>query len=158
MSRSLLRGLVLPLLLSSLLAACAPTARLHTPAGFAVLEDQKEFVYRATSADGVVIAIRSEPNKPLGNLDFWADVLDRKLRNNKYVADGKVAEIRSASGLPGRQLKYTREEHGRTYRYWVAVFVTAERVWMVEAGGDKDRFAGKVEKEIQKAIDSFVLG
>jgi hypothetical protein len=156
--RRSLRGLLLPLCLSSLLLACAPSARLATPPGFAVLDDQKEFVYRATSADGVVIAIRAEANKPLGNLDFWADVLDRKLRNSKYVAEGKAAEIRSPSGVPGRELKYTREDQGRTYRYWVAVFVTADRVWLVEAGGDKDRFSGKVEKEIQRAIESFVIG
>ena len=151
------RRLALLLPLTLLFAACAPRATLSTPAGFAVLEDQREYVYRATSADGVVIAIRAEPNKPTGNLDFWADVVDRKLLNSRYVADGKKSEVKSRAGLPGRQMKYTRDDNGRVYRYWTAVFVTEDRVWVVEAAGDQDRFKGKIEGEIQRAIESIAF-
>lgn len=139
-------------------AACGPSVSLHTPPGFAVLEEQKEYVYRATSAEGVVIGVRAEKNEPKGNLDFWAEALDRQLRRGGYVPDGAAAEVRSAGGLVGRELRYTRQQNGRPYRFWIAVFVTENRVWVVEAGGDADRFKEKQEKGIKKAIESISVG
>lgn len=143
---------------ASAIAACGPSARLRTPDGFAVLEDQKEYLYRSTSAEGVVLAIRVEANKPRGNLEFWADALDRQLRRNGYAADGKTLDVRAASGQPGREMRYTREEGGRTYRFWLAVFVTEDRVWMIEAGGDEARLKGRTADAIQRAIESLTIG
>lgn len=152
MKRMLLR--LAPLLFVAC-AACGPKASVQTPAGFAVLDDQKEYVYRAASADGVVLAVRAEKNEPQGNLDFWADVLDRHLRRGGYAADGTAVEVRTATGLTGRQARYTRNENGRKYRFWLAVFVTEKRVWIVEAGGDEERFKDRVQDGIQKAIQSL---
>lgn len=139
-------------------AACGPSVSLRTPPGFAVLEDQKEYVYRATSAEGVVIGVRAEKNEPRANLDFWAEALDRQLRRGGYVPDGSAADVRSANGLSGREMRYTRQQGGRPHRFWIAVFVTDNRVWVVEAGGDADRFKEKQEKGIQKAIESIGVG
>jgi hypothetical protein len=139
-------------------AACGPSVTLQTPPGFAVLDEQKEYAYRATSAEGIVIGVRAEKNEPKGNLEFWADAVDGQLRRNGYVPDGASAEVRTARGLVGRELKYTRTQGGRPYRLWIAVFVTEDRVWVVEAGGDADRFKEKQEKGIQKAIDSIGVG
>jgi hypothetical protein len=58
---------------------------------------------------------------------------------------------------PGREAKYTREENGRKYRFWTTVVVADDRVWVVEAGGDADRFKGKVEQGVQRAIESLAL-
>jgi hypothetical protein len=147
------------LLAASLLAtACGPSVALQTPPGFAVLPKQTEYLYRAASADGVVLAVRVEDNKPTGNLDFWSDVLDRQLQQVTYKPDGKPEDVKSASGIPGRRMKYTRENQGRTFRYWVTVFVTESRVFFVEAGGDQDRFKGKALETIQKASDSATFG
>jgi hypothetical protein len=139
-------------------AACAPSVTMATPAGFAVLQGQQEYVYRATSAEGVVLGVRAEKNEPQGNLDFWADALDQKLRHVGYVADGAPADVRTRTGLAGREAKYTREENGRKYRFWIAVFVTDTRVWVVEAGGDADRFKEKAQLAVQKAIESLGVG
>lgn len=141
-------------------AACtppAPTAHLQTPDGFAALEKQTDYVYRAASAEGVVVAIRAEENRPKSTLDFWAGALDQRLRQNRYVLDGKAGEARAAGGLTGKQLRYTREDQGRKYRFWVTVFVTPERVWVIEAGGDQERFTGAIEETMKKAIDSFTI-
>ncbi|MEO7329409.1 MAG: hypothetical protein ABI193_12570 [Minicystis sp.] len=141
------------------LAACTPmpTAHLQTPDGFAALEKQTDYVYRAASADGVVVAIRAEENRPKSTLDFWLGALDQRLRQSRYVVDGKAIEARSASGLTGKQLRYTRDDQGRKYRFWMTVFVTPERVWVIEAGGDQERFTGPVEETMKKAIDSFTI-
>ncbi|MFT3775565.1 MAG: hypothetical protein QM820_60225 [Minicystis sp.] len=137
---------------------CGPSVTLQTPPGFAVLEKQEEYVYRATSAEGVVIAVRAEKNEPKGNLDFWAEALNRQLRKSGYAPDGDPTEVRTGTGLSGREMKYTREQGGRSYRFWVAVFVTADRVWIVEAGGDAERFKEKAQKGIQRAIESLGIG
>ncbi|APR85437.1 Hypothetical protein A7982_10786 [Minicystis rosea] len=144
--------------LSALAIGCGPSVRMQTPPGFAVLEGQQEYVYRATSADGVVIAVRAEKNEPRGNLDFWAEAVDDKLRRNGYVPDGASAEVRTSTGLSGREMKYKREQGGRSYRFWSVVFVIDQRVWVVEAGGDAERFKEKAQVGIQKAIESLGVG
>jgi hypothetical protein len=146
-----------PLLLLAC-AACGPRATVQTPPGFAVLDDQKEYVYRAASADGVVVAVRAEKNEPKGNLDFWAEALDQKLRHGGYVPEGPPAAVRTAAGLPGREARYTHVQGGHKYRFWFAVFVTESRVWVVEAGGDEEGFKGRVQEGIQRAIESLGTG
>jgi hypothetical protein len=153
------RALLLAALLTGMSAAgCGPGARLETPAGFAVLGDQTEYIYRSTSAEGVVIAIRSEKNLPKGNLDFWADAIDRQLQNQSYQPDGKGTEVRAASGQPGRQMRYTRDNQGRSYRFWVTVFATEDKVWLIEVGGDRDHFKGKIEAAVARAIETIAIG
>ncbi len=149
---------ILLLAASALTTACGPSVALQTPPGFAELPKQKEYLYRAASADGVVLAVRVEDNKPTGNLDFWSEALDRQLQGANYKPDGKPEDVKSATGIPGRRMKYTRENQGRIYRYWVSVFVTESRVFCVEAGGDQDRFKGKALETIQKASDSATFG
>jgi hypothetical protein len=139
-------------------AACTPRANLQTPAGFAVLDDQKEYVYRASSADGVVLAVRAEKNEPKGSLDFWAEALDGQLLRSGYARDGEPGDVRTRAGLAGKELKYSRTENGRKYRFWTAVFVSGDVVWVVEAGGDEARFKGKTMEGIQRAIESLGAG
>jgi hypothetical protein len=153
------RVLCIAALLAGIIAAgCGPGARIETPAGFATLDDQKEYVYRSTSADGVAIAIRREKNSPKGNLDFWADIIDRRLRIDRYDPAGKPTEARAASGPSGRQMRYTREDGGRVYRFWVTIFVTDSKVWLVEVGGDQERFKGKIEEAVVRAIGTISIG
>ncbi len=152
------RALLFAALLAGVFAqGCGPKASLDTPPGFAKLDKQTEYVYRSTSAEGVVIAIRGEKNDPKGNLDFWADVIDRQLRNNRYKLDGKPAELHARTGQLGRQTRYTREDGGRTYRFWATVFVTDDKVWVVEAGGDQERFSGKLQEAVARAIETVSL-
>ncbi|MFO0760543.1 MAG: serine/threonine protein kinase [Byssovorax sp.] len=144
---------------AALLAGCTPppAAHLTTPDGFAALDKQTDYVYRAASAEGVVVAIRTEENRPKSTLDFWAGALDQQLRQTRYMPDGQASDVKAQGGLAGKQLRYTRDDGGRTYRFWMTVFVTADRVWVIEAGGDKERFTGAAEERVKKAIDSFAI-
>ena len=146
---------------AALNVACGgPSASVATPPGFGVLKDQKEYVYRHNhlyQAHPWVLAVRAEQNEPQGNLDFWADALDRTLRRAGYVAEGNPGSVRSGNGLSGRVHKYTRDQGGRAQRFWIAVFVTEGRVWVVEAGGDAQRFKGKIQDGVQRAIESISL-
>jgi len=37
------------------------------------------------------------------------------------------------------------------------VIATEGRIWVVEAGGDADRFKGSVEQGVQRAIETLAL-
>lgn len=135
---------------------CGHGFGLKTPDGFVELEDQKEHEYRATTAQGVVLGVRVEPNRPKGNLAFWADAIDLKLRNIGYTAV-EALEVKSKSGAKGKQLRYTRTIYERPHVFWFTVFVTEGDVFVIEAGGDERDFT-KVKDEITKSIEGFVPG
>lgn len=123
-----------------LTAACTHGARLDTPSGFATLDGSSAYSYRATSAKGVVLATRTEPNDVKANTEFWAETLDAKLRGKGYTADGATRNVKTGKGLVGTQLRYLTSRNGREHRYWVTVFATKAKVFVVEAAGDKEPF------------------
>jgi len=146
----LLSGAALALAVAAASAGCHG-ARLETPAGFATLDDAGDaYSYRATSAKGVVLATRTEPNDVKANTEFWAEALDAKLRDKGYAAEG-VRTVRTQKGLTGTQIRYTTTKNGRAHRYWLTVFATKKKVFVVEAAGDKEPF-DKAEKTVDEAI------
>ena len=132
-------------------AGCTHGGRLDTPNGFANLGDQGDFSYRATSARGVVLATRTEPNDVKANTDYWAETLDLRLRDAGYEVDGQTRKVHTVKGLDGTQLRYTTTRDGRPHRYWVTVFATKSKVYVVEAAGDKVPFDA-AESAVEKAI------
>lgn len=148
---------LLPLIATLLLAtgACA-SFRMNTPPGFAELDSNDDFDYRATSADGVVVAVRAERNRPEGNLEFWSRAVDERLRANGYSPDGEPRPVRSADGVPGVQYRYARDHDGRTLRYWVTVFVRGSKIFIVEAGGDREVF-DRAAPAVERAVASIRL-
>jgi hypothetical protein len=128
---------------------------IATPPGFAELEKGDGYGYRASNAEGVVLAVRREKNDPSGDLTFWSGAVDAQLRRAGYTAVS--GHDVSASGVKGKQIRYVIQREGREHAYWVSVFVTKKKVFTVEAGGDKDLFAHQ-ESAIQSAIASLDLG
>ena len=147
------------------LAGCSRGARLETPSGFATLEDdsQNQFSYRATSARGVVLATRTQPNDVKANTEFWADALDLRLKDKGYVAES-TRTVKTAKGLSGTQIRYVTSRNGREHRYWLTVFATKSKVYVVEAAGDKEPFdkaAGTVDSAMSQGMrraDRFTVG
>jgi hypothetical protein len=151
------------LLLLCALGLAAPACagpRVNTPAGFATLGDDDHFSYRAASAEGVVLAVRVERNRPEGNLAFWSRVVDERMQSRGYVPDGDPRPVQSADGLAGTQYRYRVAHQGRAHRYWVAVFVkpggflSRSRVYVVEAGGDQEVF-DPAAAAVERAMASF---
>lgn len=134
---------ILSTFLALTLAACTHGAKLETPKGFANIGDSDHYSYRATSAKGVVLATRTEANDVKANTEFWAEALDLKLRDKGYSAEASRT-VKTARGLEGTQLRYTTAHNGRTHRYWVTVFATKSKVYVVEAAGDKEPFDQQV--------------
>jgi hypothetical protein len=152
MNRNRFVGLALAplLLLAVLLTGCGP--ELAPPASFGAL-DSGSYDYRAATPRGVVIAARSEKNKPRANIDFWSRAVDARLARDGYTkkSEGAVATDR---GLSGVEMQYTREKDGRAYDYVVALFVKQRRVYVVEAAGDKEDFA-PARPDVEQAIRSL---
>jgi hypothetical protein len=150
-----IRTLSLPFFFLGLFASgCASRAQLDAPPGFARLDDdRKDFDFRATSARGVVVGVRSEPNDMRANVDFWTDAIDLRLRREGYAAQS-AKSVTTPQGLAGKQIRYLREEDRRPYCYWLTVFVTQEKVYVVEAAGDKEAFDPAVP-EVEQSIASL---
>ena len=139
-------------LLFGMLALCGGCSRgfdIQTPDGFAEL-DEGGYAYRATSAEGVVIAVRREANDPRGNLAFWSAAVDYELRRKGYAAVSSK-DVKSPSGVSGKQLRYTTSRAGRPNVLWATVFVSGSSVTVVEAGGDAAHFAD-VEADVERSI------
>jgi len=141
------------LALALLVPACA-SFHVNTPTGFAELEDDERYDYRATNADGVVIGVRAVRNEPRANLEFWGRVVDERLRRQGYVPEGNPEPIRSADGLAGVMFRYGCTVGGREHRYQVAVFVRTKKVFVLEAGGDREVF-DPAAPAVARAFASF---
>jgi hypothetical protein len=135
-----------------LLSGDARPFRVPTPAGFVELPDQQPaYDYRATSADGVVLAVTSIKHVPRGDLTFWT----RALRNRMHLSNGYALlgerEVTCATGLRGHVLELGHDEGGRPHRYALALFVTAERIFVIESGGERTLF-----DRARPALDAFL--
>jgi hypothetical protein len=62
--------------------------------------------------------------------------------------------VKTARGLEGTQLRYTTTKNGRAHRYWITVFATKKKVFVVEAAGDKEPF-DKAIPAVESAIASL---
>lgn len=136
------------------LGGCARGFDIHTPDGFAEL-DQGDYAYRATSAEGVVIAVRREANDPKANLAFWSAAVDHALRKKGYSALS-AKDVTSENGVPGKQIRYTATRAGRPNVLWTTVYVSGSHVVVVEAGGDAAHFQ-RVEAEVERAVGAIEI-
>lgn len=109
---------------------------------------------RATTADGVVIGVREIQNPRHGSGDFWVDAIRNRLRRDAGYALTSEADLRAASGHAGHQLRFGHDESSRPYVYWVTVFVTPDRVFVVEAGGRREHFEA-AQARVESAISTF---
>jgi len=138
------------------LAGCGGTAsHLAAPTNFLELDEPGEsYAQRATSAEGVVLAVREVQNDPYGPLAFWVEAIKRRMRNVRGYALVEERDVRAASGEAGKQLRFGHDEAGGPYHFWLTVFVTDDYVFVVEAGGKKDLFE-TAQPEIERALAAY---
>jgi hypothetical protein len=141
---------LLLLALTFAIVGCTPHATMSTPAGFGRVDGHYDF--RAVSPSGIVIAARIKPNRPHSDLNFWTSAVDLSLIRKGYTRT-EVTDVKSATGLPGRLLKY---DAGAGSSYWIAVFSRGETILLAEATGYTDDVRASAE-ELQRSLLSARL-
>jgi hypothetical protein len=134
---------------------CGPSFQLNTPPGFVELDDDSAYDYRATTADGLVIGVREIDHEPEGELSFWVQAIQNRMRDRGGYALLETRSVQSADGVAGKQLRFGHDEQGnRPYLYYVAVFVTDSTIYLVEAGGTKEQMT-KQAAQIDAVLRGF---
>ncbi len=132
-------------------AGCGHSFEATTPPGFVELEDQEAYDYRATTADGLVIAVREIDHDPKGEIGFWTRAIENRMRQRGGYALLSTKDVKTGGGLPGKQLRFGHDESGKPHLYTVTIFVTDDHIFLLEAGGTKEL----VEKQSAE-LDAFV--
>lgn len=140
-------------LLGTLLAGCSyhPVA----PEGFARFPRGLIFKspLRASSPDGILFTVRTEPNKPRADLGFWREALKDRMGKAGYrvVAD-TTCPMKGANGV---LLKLAAPVGNQDYLYWIAFSLSpsGKKILVAEAAGESKRFLAR-QGEIAKAIEA----
>ena len=144
----------------ALIAGCGPHFAIDTPADFVALDEatqaRRGYSMRATSADGVVIAVREIDDPQRGSREFWVEAIRNRLRRAGGYALLEEETVRIASGDAGHQMRFGRDESGRPYAYWVTGRGRPGRVTVGEAGGARSVFDAQAE-DVQRAITTLRL-
>ncbi|MCC6215733.1 MAG: serine/threonine protein kinase [Polyangiaceae bacterium] len=153
---SRLAGLALALTAGLACAGCGLPFEAATPAGFVELEDQDErgYEWRATSADGLVLAVRAKDHEPKGELTFWAKVVENHMRQSGGYALLSKSNVKTTQGVEGTMLRFGHDQGATPHLYWVTVLVTESHIYLLEAGGTKELVEGKA-KDIEAWVMAF---
>lgn len=125
-------------------AACGKPYEASTPEGFVELTDgarsydQSADEYRASTADGVVIGIRSWDNEPTVDLALAVRALENRIRQGEGYALLSKTDASAKDGTKGMRLDFGHDEGSEPYLYTVVVFVTKDHVHLVESGGKRE--------------------
>jgi hypothetical protein len=143
------------LALSFVLGACGHPS-FAKPSEFARLDESGSYDERATSAHGVVIAVREVEAPKHTSLAFWSEAIRQRMHAGQGYALIAERDIRAQSGEAGRLLSFGHDQNGHTFDYWVAVFPCNKSVVLLEAGGRRDRFDA-ARPELERALASVTL-
>lgn len=136
------------------LFGCGHNFEATTPPGFVELEDQEAYDYRATTADGLVIAVREIEHEPKGEVAFWVRAVENRMRQRGGYALLGTRDVKTQSGLDGKQLRFGHDESGKPHLYYVTIFVTPDQIFLLEAGGTKELME-KGAPELDQAVQGF---
>jgi hypothetical protein len=138
---------------------CGPSFVSQTPGGFVELDnDHDSYDYRATTADGVVIAVREIDNEGEGGPEFWLTAIKNRMRERGGYKLIDEVPVKSADGVSGTQLQFGHDDgNNKPHLYYLAVFVTPETIWLVEAGGTKEQMTAEAAK-VAESISRFSTG
>lgn len=143
-------------LFAAVAAGCGPNFVPETPSGFVELDnDDDHYDYRATTAEGVVIAVREIDNDAKGEQEFWLTAIKNQMRERGGYRLIEEVTVKSADGVPGTQLRFGHDDgNNKPHLYYLTVFVTETTIWLVEAGGTKELMTSQAP-QVAQAISAF---
>ena len=131
--------------------------KMDMPENFVAVSDYDRGTYevRGVSADGMVLAARSEDNAKNGTLVFWSEAVRRELATRNYKLD-ETEDVKSDRGLAGKLMTFSVKRGGRAFTYMAAVFLKkglldSGKVIVAEAGGETSAFKPRND-EIRDAL------
>ncbi len=143
------------LLVSSMALACSSSFEAKTPAGFVELDEpHSSYAYRATTADGLVVAVREIDHEPKGELSFWSKAIENELRQRGGYALLASRDVKTREGLSGKELRFGHDEGAVPHEYNVTLFVTDSKLYLLEAGGTKELMT-RHAKELNEYVAAF---
>ena len=122
--------------------ACGPHFQITAPEGFVVLNESEPYDFRATTPDGLVLAVREFDNtKEYGDLDFWVQAIQNEMRLDQGYALLDTSSIKTNSGLVGNSMHFGLDRDDEDHEYIVTIFVTGQsgatsRVYLIEFARD----------------------
>ena len=122
------------------LAGCGRPFDVAAAPGFVPLANQATYDWRATTPEGVVVAVRVVEDEKRGDIPFWTEAITLQLRDVSGYALLESTDVVSADGTKGRMMKFGHDEDGKPFVYWVTIYAAQSRLFLVEAGGAKDPF------------------
>ncbi len=139
------------LAVAALLCACGRPFDIKTAPGFVELQNQEpNYAYRATTPEGVVVAVQVEDleGDAPGDLAFWTRACTLQLRDVDGYALLETRDVKSADGVPGKQLRFGSDQGNKPFAYWLTLYIVDKRLFLVESGGAKpavERYAQSLE-------------
>lgn len=122
-------------------SGCGKPFVVEPAPGFVVLKDQASYEWRATTTEGVVVGVRVVDDEDRGDLGFWTSAVTGQLRDVSGYALLESSEIVSRDGTKGRLLKFGHDEgENKPYAYWLALYLAQGRIFLIDAGGEKEAF------------------
>ncbi len=124
--------------------------RMTAPEGFAPLEkrlfDNRAYVLRAMSPEGMRFQVRAVKNDPRQDLGFWAEALRAHLAKEGYRTSSEPQGFRTAgpgnrAPLEGRFFEWTMPYGTESWSYLTAVLVAGKRILVAEAAGERAIYA-----------------
>lgn len=146
------------LALAGLMAGCGKPYKAATPDGFIDLSDRYESAdndeYRAATADGVVLGIRAYKNEPKVEMNVAIQALENRVRLGQGYALIAEKDVTARDGTKGKMLQFGHDEPRGPHLYYVTLFITPKRVFVLEAGGKKE-LVDAAQKSIDWSIANF---
>jgi hypothetical protein len=141
----------------SMLAVGCGHAQLKAPNDFVTLDEgEGAFAQRFASAQGVVVGVREIDNPQDASAAFWQDALKTRLVQGQGYALLSERAVKAKSGHRGIELRLGRDQAGQPYLYWIQLYVTKKRLYLIELGGKKERFEAQASA-LEKALSTLTL-
>lgn len=135
-----MKRLLLAAALTFAALGCGKPFDVKPAPGFVALEQQHQHDWRATTPEGVVMAVRVVDDEDRGDLAFWTQAITLQMRDVSGYALLSSADVVSADGTKGKRLEFGHDEDNKPYVYWVSIFLAQGRLFLVESGGSKESF------------------
>lgn len=126
------------------------------PPGYVKVEPGWDVRFRAVSAEGSAITLRSESNPENGDLPFWEKAIKNQLVDIRGYALVDRRDINRSGQTTGVEMTFDYNKDGIDYTYLVMLLVKSRQVHCIEVAGVKDQIAPELPA-IKDAVGKWPL-